>query len=171
MKSLLSSRLPTLIFAAVIAVLLAHSEAVANPPGIGGSLDEVVKLAIKEGKVRFGSSPNTDEAKLVLEAFEKTYPKIKVEYTANLEGGVSERVLTEAIAGQVEYDLVNVPSALQANYKKANMLAGPFTWRSIFPKVPNEHFSPDNYLAVVSFVPRVIAYNTSLVPAQQVPKS
>ena len=171
MKPLLSSSLSARFLLTIIAVLVACSDAIANPPGVGGSLDEVVKLAIKEGKVRFGSSPNSDEAKLVLDAFEKTYPKIKVEYTANLEGGVSERVLTEAIAGQVEYDLVNVPSAVQPNYKKANMLAGPFAWRSIFPKVPNEHFSGDNYLAVVSFVPRVIAYNTALVPSQQVPKS
>jgi iron(III) transport system substrate-binding protein len=150
--------------------MLIHVDDVrANPPGFGGSVDEIVKLANKEGKVRFGSSPNTDEAKLVLEAFEKAYPKIKVEYTANVEGGISERVLTEAIAGQMEYDLVNVPSALQARYKKADVLAGPFAWRNMFPRVPNEHFSGDNFLAVVSFIPRVIAYNTALVPAQQVP--
>ena len=171
MKHPPTSRLLTLFFVSATAMLIYLGDVRANPPGVGGSLDEVVKLAIKEGKVRFGSSPNTDEAKLVLEAFEKTYPKIKVEYTANVEGGISERVLTEAIAGQVEYDLVNVPSALQARYKKADVLAGPFAWRNMFPKVPNEHFSGDNYLAVVSFVPRVIAYNTSLVPTQQVPKS
>jgi iron(III) transport system substrate-binding protein len=149
----------------------AAPRALANPVGIGGSFEEIVRLAHKEGKVRFGSSPNAEEARLVLEAFEKTYPKIKVEYTANVDGAVSERVLTEALAGTVEYDLVNVPSALQAKFRKADVLSGPLDWRNMFPKVPREHFSPDNYFAVVSFIARVIAYNTSLVPAERVPKN
>ena len=51
MKPLLSSSLSARFLLTTITVLVACSNAIANPPGIGGSLDEVVKLAIKEGKV------------------------------------------------------------------------------------------------------------------------
>jgi iron(III) transport system substrate-binding protein len=171
MKHPLRSRLLTLLLSTALTVFAVPAYVFANPPGFGGSFEEVVKLANKEGKVRYGSSINADEAKLVLEGFEKTYPKIQVEYTANVDGGVSERVLTEAMGGTVEYDLVNVPSGLQARYRKGNVLAGPLEWRRIFSRAPSEHFSPDNYFGVVSFIPRVIAYNPSLVPRERTPKS
>jgi iron(III) transport system substrate-binding protein len=159
------------LFSAAVSVLAIARGADANPPGFGNGFEDVVQLAIKEGKVRYGSSLNRDEARLVLEGFEKTYPKVKVEYTPNVDGGVSERVMTEAMAGTIEYDLVNVPSGLQARFKKAGVLAKPLEWRRIFPNNPAEHFSPDNAFAVVSFIPRVIAYNPSLVPPERVPKS
>ena len=171
MKHPARSRLLTVFLSTALTVFAVLPYVFANPPGFGGSFEEVVKLANKEGKVRYGSSINADEAKLVLEGFEKTYPKIQVEYTANVDGGVSERVMTEAMAGTVEYDLVNVPSGLQARFKKAGVLAEPLEWRRIFSKAPAEHFSPDNSFAVVSFIPRVIAYNPTLVPPERMPKS
>ncbi len=145
--------------------------AAANSPGIGSSFEEVVRLANQEGIVRFGSSIRLDEAKLVQAGFEKTYPKIKIEFTPEVEQQVAGRVMTEAMTGMVDYDLVNVPSALQASFRKAGVLAGPLEWRRIFPEAPSQHFSPDNYLTVVSFIPRVIAYNASLVPPDRVPKT
>ncbi|HWP59295.1 MAG TPA: extracellular solute-binding protein [Candidatus Acidoferrales bacterium] len=156
---------------AAAAVIGDSRHAVGNPPGFGASFEEVVRLANKEGKVRYGSSIRTDEAKLVLEGFEKAYPRIKVEYTPEVEQEVSGRIMAEAMTGLVDYDLVNVPSALQGNFKKSGVLAGPLAWRKIFPGAPAEHFSPDGHFAVVSFVPRVIAYNPSLVPPERVPKS
>ena len=39
------------------------------------------------------------------------------------------------------------------------------------PEAPAEHFSPDAYLAVVSFIPRVIAYNARSRPAERIPKT
>ena len=35
--------------------------------------------------MRFGSSIRPDEAKLVQEGFEKAYPKIKIEFTSDIE--------------------------------------------------------------------------------------
>jgi ABC-type Fe3+ transport system substrate-binding protein len=154
-----------------VAVLGGSPRAIANPPGFGGSFEEIVRMANKEGKVRFGSSIRADESKLVLEGFEKAYPNIKIEFSPEVEQAVSERVMTEALTGSVNYDLVNVPSALQKNFKKSGVLAGPLDWRKIFPEAPAQHFSPDNYLAVVSFIPRVIGYNPSLVPPERVPKN
>jgi ABC-type Fe3+ transport system substrate-binding protein len=153
------------------AVFTARPDAAANPAGFGGSFEEVVKLAHKEGKVRYGSSIRADEAKLVLEGFEKTYPKIKLTYSPEVEQEVSGRIMAEAMNGIVDYDLVNVPSALQGSFRKAGVLAGPLEWRRVFPGAPAQHFSPDGLFAVVSFIPRVIAYNNSLVPPERVPKA
>ena len=171
MKHSLRSSPLTLFVSAAIAAFAVSPCAAANPAGFGSSIEEVVRLAHKEGKVRYGSSIRPDESNLVLEGFEKAYPKIKIEYTPDVEGPISERVLTEATGGLVEYDLMNVPSALQGSFRKAGVLVGPLDWRKIFPKVPSEHFSLDGYFAVVSFIPRVIAYNPSLVPPERVPRS
>jgi len=130
-----------------------------------------VRLANQEGKVRYGSSIRPDEAKLVQEGFEKAYPKIKIEFTPDIEQQASERVMAEALAGMVDFDLVNVPSALQVSFRKSGVLAAGLEWRKIFPEAPTEHFSPDGYLAVVSFIPRVIAYNPALVPPERIPKT
>lgn len=171
MTNLLTARRVFFLAMTAIALFVVSHRAAANPPGFGASFEEVVRLANKEGKVRFGSSIRVDESKLVLEGFEKTYPNIKIEFTPEVEQAVSERVMTEALAGTVNHDLVNVPSSLQSSFRKAGVLAGPLEWRRIFPEAPAQHFSPDNYFAVVSFIPRVIAYNTSLVPPERVPKS
>jgi ABC-type Fe3+ transport system substrate-binding protein len=171
MKNPLISRRLFLLAFTTIAIFAVSSHAVANPPGFGASVEEVVRLANKEGKVRFGSSIRADESRLVLEGFGKAYPNIKIDFSPEVEQAVSERVMTEALTGKVDYDLVNVPSSLQGSFRKAGVLAGPLEWRRIFPEVPVQHFSPDGFLAVVSFIPRVIAYNPSLVPPERVPKT
>src|SRR5215471_19888077 len=125
MKSIQRLRLLPWFLFTIFGLLLYSRHAAANPPGLGTSFEEVVRLANQEGKVRFGSSIRTDEAKLVHEGFERAYPRIKIEFTPEVEQQIAGRVMTEAMTGLVDYDLVNVPSALQASFRKANVLAGP----------------------------------------------
>jgi hypothetical protein len=78
---------------------VAPAYAASAPQGFGSSLDEVVKLAQKEGKVRVLASLDPKEVGVVLDGFYKRYPGIKIEYdsTTGIESG--EKIFTEALSG------------------------------------------------------------------------
>jgi ABC-type Fe3+ transport system substrate-binding protein len=159
--------------AGLLAVLLlfCFDNRVEAQSAIGKNIDEITKLAIKEGKVRMDSSLSSDDERIVFKGFYEKYPMIKIEHTQQLGGSSTrERILTEAIGGVVGYDLVDVVSELRNMYLKAGVLAGPFDWHKLFPKVAESHFSPDGYFAGVAFGFHVLAYNPSLVPPDRVPK-
>src|SRR5688500_17212589 len=72
-------------------------------PVFGKSLDEVEKLAAKEGKLRMISNLFPEEVPQVLKGFHAKYPTLKVEFTRGSGVGYSERILSEALGGLVEY--------------------------------------------------------------------
>ena len=143
--------------------------AAATPAGFGKTLDEIGKLAEKEGRVRIASGLQEKDVPKVLKKFNQRYPGIKVE-NAYVGGAENEKLFTELMAGQTDYDAVNIPSELVPRYRKAGLPAGPFEWKMVSPQTPREHFSPDGYFAAVGFITYVITYNTSLVSSEKVPK-
>jgi ABC-type Fe3+ transport system substrate-binding protein len=157
----------------LLGVLVCCSAAPARAQAvIGKNIDEITKLAIKEGKVRMDSSLHPEDERIVFKGFYEKYPMIKIEHTQQLGGSSTrERILTEAIGGVVGYDLVDVVSELRTMYLKAGVLAGPFDWRKLFPGVAETHFSPDGYFAGVAFGFHVLAYNPTQVPPERVPKT
>jgi len=137
---------------------------------IGKNLEEITRLAVQEGKVRLASALREDEADLLLKGFLQKYPTITVE-TDRVRGSNSrEKLLGEALAGTVEYDVADVSSELQDNFVKAGVLAGPIQWRNIFPRIDEIQVSPDGYFVGVGFSAHVIAYNPSLVPKDRIPR-
>jgi iron(III) transport system substrate-binding protein len=140
------------------------------PPGFGSSLEQVAKLAAKEGRVNISASLEGEEIGIVLEGFRKRHPEIKVDYTTSTGIDSGERILAETLSGHVEYDVAKIVYELQSKFTKAGVLAGPFEWSRLFPGTPKEHVSPSGYLVGGSFYPRVIAYNPALVPPERVPK-
>ena len=159
----------TIAFIAFPGLLIAPPEAASNPPGFGKSLEEIAKLAEKEGRVRIASGLDDEESKKVIQKFNKRYPGIKVDAT-RVTGAGNEKIFTELMAGTAGYDAVNIPSELAPRYRKAGLSIGPFDWPMVAQQTPKEHFSPDGYFAAVGFITYVIAYNPSLVPADKVPK-
>jgi iron(III) transport system substrate-binding protein len=141
------------------------------PEGFGRNLSEVVARAKKEGKVRFcAGTPDEKEAKEFFRGFREKYPDITIEYTRCRPAQTSERILTELIAGQVEYDLLTVYDALIPQYKKAGVLAGPFDWIGIFGMRP-AYVSPDKFFVSSGSSMDAIVYNPKLVPKERVPRS
>ena len=106
--------------------------AIADPAGFGKTFEEIEKLAIKEGRVRMVSNLFPEEVPQVLKAFYGKYPTIKVEFTRGSGVGYSERILSEALAGLVEYDLIDIANEFYSKYLKAQVLAGPFEWRKLY---------------------------------------
>jgi ABC-type Fe3+ transport system substrate-binding protein len=140
-----------------------------NPTGFGKSLEEIGRMAEKEGRVRIASGLQEKDVPKVLKKFNQKYPGIKVE-NSYVGGAENEKLFTELMAGQMNYDAVNIPSELVPRYRKAGLLAGPFNWPMVAQNTPKEHFSPDGYFAAVGFITYVITYNSSLVSADRVPK-
>jgi len=136
---------------------------------IGRSLAEITKLANQEGRVRMASGLEPEVEPLVLQGFRQKFPQIKVEH-AELTPPDRERILNEALSGIVEFDVVDVSTNLHSQYIKANILAGPFEFKKLFPEVHENHFSPNGYFVGVGFSANVLAYNTALVTAQRIPK-
>jgi iron(III) transport system substrate-binding protein len=139
--------------------------------GAGKGLNEIVALAKKEGRVRFCSSdPDEKDAARFFQGFSSKYPGVTVDY-ARCRGTESrERILTELIAGHVEYDLLHVSEELIPKYKKADVIAGPVDWVALFGIRP-VHVSPDRYFVTAGSSVYVIAYNQDLVPKERVPRS
>jgi ABC-type Fe3+ transport system substrate-binding protein len=154
----------------VVGMLIFSQPVASQPAAIGKTFDEIVKSAAKEGKVRIGSGLTEKEAPLVLNGFNQKYPKIKVDLTYVSGTARAERLFSEVLAGVVDFDVYDVPAAMQNRFIKGGVVAGPIEWRKLFPNVPETHFSPDGYFNASGFNLRIIAYNPSLVPANRVPK-
>ena len=148
--------------------VLAFSTEGISQTRIGKTRAEIEKLAVKEGGVSIAGSVGRD--KWLFEGFSKKFPTIKVEATYTSGAGVQERVLSEALAGVVQYDVFDVGAPMQENFMKAGVIAGPIEWRKLFPDVPEVHFSPAGHFVAAGFNLRVFAYNPSLVPRTRVPK-
>jgi len=157
----------TILLVFLIASVLSAAPA---PAGFGRSLDEIVALAKKEGKVAIGSGLADNEAHTVLGDFMKKYPGIKVENTRLRTPEHKMKVLNELLGGTVEFDLLDISSELMDQFKKGSVLAGPFDWRVIFSSAPKDHFSPDGYFAAGAYGLKPIAYNPNLVPRERIPR-
>src|SRR6266498_1364744 len=136
----------------------------------GKSLEEVEKMAAKEVKLRMISNLFPEEVPQVLKGFYAKYPAIKVEFTRGSGIGYSERILSEALGGLVEYDLIDIANELYPKYLKGGVLAGPFEWRRLFPAITEAQVSSDGNFVGVAYSLRAFVYNPSLVPAERVPK-
>ena len=138
--------------------------------GFGRSLDEIVKLAKNEGKVRFcSSSPDNRSAKKFFEPFKKKYPGVEVEYTRCRGVESRERILNELLGGQVDYDLLHVSSELIPKFMKAGLIAGPFDWKGLF-NIRDNYISPDRYMVAAGNSTDVILYNSKLVAKEHIPR-
>jgi ABC-type Fe3+ transport system substrate-binding protein len=162
----------TLVLSALFLFLTITFLQAASPAaeGFGKSFGEIVALAKREGKVRFcAGTPDEKEAKEFFKAFREKYPEISIEYTRCRAAISSERILTELIAGQVDYDLVTVYDALIPQYKKVGVLAGPFDWVGIFGMRPI-YVSPDRLFVSSGNSMDAVMYNLKQVPKERVPR-
>lgn len=152
-----------------VALLVMPGGAKSQSAKIGKTLEEIERLAEKEGVVRLGSGLRRRNVPLVLGPFMKKYPNIKIETTRTSGSRWAERVMNEALGGLYELDVYDVPGGMQEQFIKAGIVV-PIPWKKYFPDVGDVHFSPTGHFLAVGFNLRIIAYNKTLVPADRVPK-
>lgn len=153
---------------AVFGVMLLASAAVAAPK-VGKNLDEIKRLAKKEGTVRIATSWRGKIIKVLSRGLKKKYG---IKFKLNRVGGLPsrERILNEAIGGVVENDLVNVSGELREQYIKSGIVI-PVDYPAIFPNFNKNLLSPKKYFVAAGFTRYALVYNTKIVKAGQEPKT
>lgn len=136
------------------------------PAASSGPLDPVIGAAKKEGSVRIGvtlrkMSHGKPAGEKYLEAFQKRYPFLKVEFKRIGGGTERERVLSEMTAGMVNFDVATVSETMVNTVLDAK-LARIEKWEALGAAKHMIH--PKN--AGVSLRTPVygIAYNRDLIP-------
>lgn len=165
------TRLSKASIGAVCALILMAGPMGAAPSAaeIGKTVQDLAKRAKAEPMVRIAVTWRKTLRKALTKAFKKKYGlKIKVTRVRGLAS--RERILNEAIAGVVGYDLVNVSGELREQYIKTGIIL-PVPWAKLYPKVNAALISPRNYFIATGFSKYGIVYNPKLVAKDQVPKS
>lgn len=136
---------------------------------IGKSLAEITERAKKEPPVRLAVTWRKKLRRALAKAYEEKYG---LKFKATRVRGLAsrERILNEAIAGMVSYDLVNVSGELREQYVKAKVITA-VPWAELFPKLNKALIGPNGYFLAASFSKYGIVYNTNLVKGDDVPKT
>ncbi|MBI4525107.1 MAG: extracellular solute-binding protein [Deltaproteobacteria bacterium] len=123
--------------------------------------------AKKEGKLNLYGSMREDEAKPVLDNFERRYPGIKIDYFRSSDEKLASRILAEAKAKTYNFDALI--SSGSWDIKNVGMV---LKWSSPSASGINpDLLDPDGMATPVYINTNVIQYNTRLVGKADVPKS
>jgi iron(III) transport system substrate-binding protein len=125
--------------------------------------------AKKEGQVVIYTSVSLSDYPKILAAFEQAHPYIKTHAFRSTPSGVFRRVDTEAKTGRFAVDLVG-SAPIEVWQLKERQLSTPYASPerdSLF----KGSFDADSYWTAFDITPIVLAYNTKLVSAQEVPKN
>ena len=132
------------------------------------SNDALIDAAKREGEVVYYASMNLSEANAIVAEFEKRYPFIKVRLQRSGSEKLLSRVLTEFRAKKIFADVIQTVEFSMHLFNRSGVLAryAPQS-NSSYPK----DFKEDGFWTTVYYNAYVTAYNTRMVPAQQLPKT
>ncbi len=131
-------------------------------------LNKLIEGAKAEGKVIWQDNLKDEEAKPVVEAFQKKYPFLKVEHTRTHGTESRERFLREMIAGIVRVDVLDVGGEQIGEFKKLGLLEK-YDWTKAFDVRP-EQLNRDQMSLNIGATVKGVGYNTKLVSQKDLPK-
>ena len=131
----------------------------------------LIEAAKKEGKVAYYTSTDLPVAEKLAKAFEAKYPEIAVRVERTGAERVFQRIGQEYSSNIHAVDVVNSSDASHLIVWKRDGLLAPFVPEDVAKHYPVEHKDPDGMFASFRVGLCIIAYNTSLVKAEEAPKS
>ena len=134
-----------------------------------GRVPKLVEEAKKEGALVWYLSASIEDARAIFLAFNKKYPFIKTEYFRAGSARLFNRIVNEARAGKVLFDLVAVRGLETHQLVKAGLLQPYASPESA--AYPAGFKDARGYWVDYFDAYNVIGYNTQLVPRDQAPKS
>jgi iron(III) transport system substrate-binding protein len=158
-----------LIFAALIAMLAGQAFAAELPANYPASYRDLVAAAEKEGRVVIYSNTEQFAVAPVLEAFEKAFPKIKVDYTEIKSSELFTRFVSEAQAGALQADIM-WSSSMDLQFK---LLTEGYAQAYVSPEkasIPAWANWKDQGFGI-TFEPAAFIYNKRLMSEADAPKS
>jgi iron(III) transport system substrate-binding protein len=130
---------------------------------------KIVEGAKKEGALVWYLSASIEDARAIFLAFNKKYPFIKTEYFRAGSARLFNRIVNEARAGKVLFDLVAVRGLETQQLVKAGLLQPYVSQESA--AYPPGFKDTKGYWVDYFDAYNVIGYNTQLVARDQAPKS
>lgn len=130
-------------------------------------LKAIEEGAKKEGKLNLYGSIREDEAKPILDTFEKKYPGVKIDYFRSSDEKLASKILAEAKAKAHNFDTLITSGAWDIRAVGMGLKWSPPSTSGINPDLlDREGTSTPVYINT-----NVIQYNTRLVAKEDVPKS
>jgi iron(III) transport system substrate-binding protein len=143
----------------------------AQAPAAEAPTPALIEAAKKEGKVVWYTSVDLPLAEKVGKAFETKYPGIAVRVERSGAERVFQRIGQEAASNIRACDVVNSSDAAHMIVWKRDGWLAPYVPEDVAKFYPAEHKDADGTFASFRVTLSVIAYNTSLVKPEDVPKS
>lgn len=134
-----------------------------------GHTGKLVDGAKKEASLIWYTSTSTEDIKRLFDAFNKKYPFIKSEFFNAGSAGVLNRILNEARAGKIFFDVVSIRGVETQQLVKEGFLQPSASPESA--AYPPGFKDAKGYWVDYFDAYNVIAYNTKLVPKEYAPKS
>ena len=155
--------------AAVASVFATPARAAPPPPT--AITPDLIAAARKEGTVVWYTSVDLPVAEKIARAFEQRYSGMAVHVERTGAERLFQRLGQEYSSGVHAADVVNSSDASQFIVWKRDGILEPFVPEDVAKLYPPEHKDPDGQFASFRVMLCVMGYNTSLVKADQVPKS
>src|SRR3569833_3121567 len=130
----------------------------------------LIEAAKKEGKVIYYTSTDLPLAEKIAKAFEAKYPGIAVRVERTGAERVFQRIGQEYASNIHAVDVVNSSDAAHFIVWKRDGILAPYVPEDVAKYFPAEHKDPDGQFASYRVYLCIIAYNTGLVKAADVPK-
>src|SRR3954465_7675042 len=146
------------------------SVASAAPPA-SAVTPQLIEAAKKEGKVVFYTSIDLPVAERLAKTFEARYPGIAVRVERTGAERVFQRIGQEYASRIHAVDVVNSSDAAHFIVWKREGILEPYVPEDVAKYYPAEHKDPDGTFATYRAWVCVIGYNTTLVKAEDAPKS
>jgi iron(III) transport system substrate-binding protein len=130
----------------------------------------LIDAARKEGKVSWYTSVDLPVAEKIAKAFEAAYPGVSMKVERSGAERIFQRIGQEYQSKIHNCDVVNSSDAAHLIiWKRASMLAS-FLPEEVAQHFPKEHWDPDGMYASWRVTLSPIAYNPTLVKAEEAPK-
>ena len=172
MKNPKMSRRDALMGAATALAGAAFSTRVmADAPPAEPVTSDMIAAAKKEGQVSYYTSTDLPVAERLAKAFEAKYPGIAVRVERTGAERVFQRIGQEYSSNIHAVDVVNSSDAAHFIVWKRDGILAPFVPEDVAKFYPPEHKDVDGQFASWRVWLSIIAYNTSLVKADEAPKS
>src|SRR3954471_8887508 len=133
--------------------------------------DALIEAAKKEGKVVYYTSIDLPVAEKIAKAFEGKYPGISVRTERSGAERIFQRIGQENSSNIHACDVVNSSDAAHFIVWKRDGLLAPYLPEDVAQHYPADHKDVDGTFASFRVTLSVIAYNDSLVKAEEAPNS
>src|SRR5712691_4398709 len=143
----------------------------AAAPAAAAVTPELIAAAQKEGKVVWYTSLDLPAAERVGKSFEAKYPGIACRVERSGAERVFQRIGQENASRIHAVDVVQSSDAAHFIVWKRDGLLAPYVPEDVARHYPAEHKDPDGTFATFRAWLSVIGYNTSLVKAEEAPRS